>query len=120
MENKSNVKASLQCKSSRTNTNGRSAVITSSASANSRNIRSRVTSALANTVDLLKRLFSTPVLIVSTPLGFTSDYSELTEPVGILKTVKEMGAFKAGTKGAETSPELRRFGERNLEVPGKR
>ena len=81
---------------------------------------SRVTGTLANTIDLLERLSSTPVLIVSTPLGFTSDYNELTDPVGILKTVKEMGAFKAGTKGTETIPELRRFNERILEVPGKR
>lgn len=81
---------------------------------------SRVTGTLANTVDLLEHLSPTPVLMVSTPLGFTPDYSELTEPVGILKTVKEMGAFRAGTKGAETIPELRRLGERITEVPGKR
>lgn len=81
---------------------------------------SRVTGTLANTIDLLERLSATPVLIVSTPLVFTLDYSELIEPVGILKTVKEMGAFRAGTKGAETTPELRRFGERITEVPGKR
>ncbi len=81
---------------------------------------SRVTGTLANTVDLLERLSGTPVLIVATPISFTPDYSELTDPVGILKTVKEMGAFKVGTKGAETIPELRRLGERILEVPGKR
>lgn len=81
---------------------------------------SRVTGTLTNTVDLLERLNPTPLLIVSTPLGFTPDYSELVEPVGILKTVKEMKAFRAGTKGAETIPELRRLGERILEVPGKR
>ncbi len=81
---------------------------------------SRVTGTLANTVDLLERLYANPVLIVDTPIIFTPDYGELTEPVGILKTVKEMGAFKAGTPGAETIPELRRFGERILEVPGKR
>jgi nicotinamidase-related amidase len=81
---------------------------------------SHVTGTLANTVDLLERLSATPVLIVATPISFTSDYSELTDPVGILKTVKEMGAFKAGTKGAETIPELRRLGERIVEVPGKR
>ncbi len=81
---------------------------------------SRVTGTLANTVDLVKRLQSTPLLVVTTPIVFTPDYSELIEPVGILKTVKEMGAFKAGTKGVETIPELRRFGERIIEVPGKR
>lgn len=81
---------------------------------------SRVTGSLANTVDLVEQLRSTPLLVVTTPIAFTPDYSELVEPVGILKTVKELGAFRAGTKGAETIPELRQFGERILEVPGKR
>ncbi len=81
---------------------------------------SRVTGTLTNTVDLVARLRSTPLLIVATPVIFTPDYSELVESVGILKTIKELGAFKAGTKGAETIPELRRLGERILEVPGKR
>ena len=81
---------------------------------------SRVTGTLANTVDLVERLHPTPLLVVTTPIVFTPDYSELVEPVGILKTIKELGAFKAGTKGAGTIPELRRFEERILEVPGKR
>jgi nicotinamidase-related amidase len=81
---------------------------------------SRVTGTLANTVDLVERLYPTPLLIVATPIGFTADYSELVESVGILKTVKELGAFRAGTKGAEAIPELLRFGERIIEVPGKR
>ncbi|HKA52359.1 MAG TPA: cysteine hydrolase family protein [Candidatus Binatia bacterium] len=81
---------------------------------------SRVTGTLSNTVDLLERLRSSPLLVIATPIVFTRDYSELVEPIGILKTVKEMGAFRAGTKGVETIPELRRFGERIMEVPGKR
>lgn len=60
------------------------------------------------------------MLIVSTPIIFTPDYSELIDPVGILKGIKEVGAFKAGTKGSELIPELRRFGDRIVEVPGKR
>jgi nicotinamidase-related amidase len=81
---------------------------------------SRVNGTLTNTIDLLDRLASTPLLIVATPISFTADYHELTDPVGILKTIKEMGAFQAGTKGAETIPEVRRFSERITEVPGKR
>lgn len=80
----------------------------------------RATDNLANIVDLIERVHSTPMLLVNTPIVFTPDYSELVEPVGILKTVKEAGAFRAGTKGAETIPELRRFAERIVEVPGKR
>ena len=79
-----------------------------------------VTELVANTIDLVERLHSMPLLIVDTPVIFTPDYSELAEPTGILKAVKELGAFKEGTKGAETIPEIRRFGERIVEVPGKR
>jgi nicotinamidase-related amidase len=75
---------------------------------------------LANTVDLVERLRSTPLLIVDTPIIFTSDYSELVEPTGILKAIKELGAFKAGTRGSETLREVQRFGERIVEIPGKR
>ncbi len=81
---------------------------------------SRVTGNLAHTVDLLQRLDPTRILVVATPIVFTPDYRELIEPVGILKTVKELRAFRAETKGAETIPELLRFGQRLIEVPGKR
>jgi nicotinamidase-related amidase len=81
---------------------------------------SRVNGTLTNTIDLLERLVLIPLLIVATPISFTSDYRELTDPVGILKTIKEIGAFQAGTKGAETIPQVRRFGDRITEVPGKR
>lgn len=82
---------------------------------------SKITDGLANTVDLIERLHPTPVLIISTPIIFTEDYSELAaETVGILKTIKKVGAFKAKTKGAETIPELLRFGDRIIEVLGKR
>lgn len=81
---------------------------------------SRITGILANTLYLVERLLSTPVLLVSTPIIFTPDYSELVEPIGILKTIKEVGAFKAGTRGSETISELQRFGDRIIEIPGKR
>jgi nicotinamidase-related amidase len=81
---------------------------------------SRIGGTLKNTIDLLERLKATPVLLVSTPIIFTPDYSELVDPVGILKTIVEVGAFKAGEKGSETIPELFSFGERIVKVPGKR
>jgi nicotinamidase-related amidase len=81
---------------------------------------SRVTGVLDNTVDLIQRLTLTPTLIISTPIIFTADYKELVDPVGILETIKERGAFKAGTGGAETIPEVSQFGDRVMEVPGKR
>jgi nicotinamidase-related amidase len=75
---------------------------------------------ITNAVELVEELSKLPILIVATPVLFTPNYGELVEPVGILKTIKEVGAFKAGTKGAETIAELRRFGDRIVEVPGKR
>jgi nicotinamidase-related amidase len=81
---------------------------------------SRISDVLANTLDLLERLSPTPVTIFSTPIVFTPGYSELVEPVGILKTIKEVGAFQAGKKGSEMTPELHRFAGRIVEVPGKR
>ena len=81
---------------------------------------SKVTNVVANTVDLIEQLLPTPILIVATPIFFTSGYQELVEPVGILKTIKEVGAFQAGTKGSQMIPELLRFKDQITEVPGKR
>lgn len=75
---------------------------------------------LSNTVHLLDALIKTPITLISTPIYFTSDYSELINPIGILKTIQEIGAFKRGTQGSETIPELTQYGEGILTVEGKR
>lgn len=77
-------------------------------------------SVLRNTVLLLEALRDTQATLVSTPIVFTPDYTELSDPVGILKAIKEVGAFKAGTSGCEVIAELQAFGDRILEVKGKR
>jgi nicotinamidase-related amidase len=75
---------------------------------------------VANTVALLRRLAATPVVIVDTPIVFTPEYTELAaEPTGILKAIREVRAFCAGTPGVETIAELRAFGTRIVTVPGK-
>jgi nicotinamidase-related amidase len=81
---------------------------------------SKVTNVIANTVHLLQCLASTPALIITTPIFFTSNYEELIEPIGILKTIKEVNAFQMGTPGSEPIQELDPFQARILEVPGKR
>ena len=58
--------------------------------------------------------------MISTPILFTPDYSELIDPVGILKTIKDVQAFKNGSKGSQPIAKLLSFNERILEVPGKR
>lgn len=75
---------------------------------------------LANTLGLLDRLLITPVSIISTPIFFTSDYSELVNPIGILKTIRDVSAFKKGAFGSETIGELARFDKRITVVEGKR
>jgi len=80
---------------------------------------SRVNSVVKNTVNLIQQLPSS-CLIISTPINFTETYEELVNPVGILKTIKELGALQAGTPGSRTIPELLPFADRIVTVPGKR
>ena len=80
----------------------------------------RTDKVLSRTLALIDTVKNTPVVLITTPIVFTQDYSELVEPEGILKAIKEAGAFKRGTKGSETIPELVALGDRIVEVPGKR
>lgn len=75
---------------------------------------------LANILALLDRVEDRNLLVIHTPIVFTEDYSELVEPVGILRAIKEAQAFKAGTRGCETIDEIRERGDQILEIPGKR
>ena len=79
----------------------------------------RVDRVLANTLAFIARAASTPMTIVSTPIVLEPDYRALASPVGILNTIKESGAFKAGTPGADTIPELLAYGDRITYVTGK-
>lgn len=79
----------------------------------------RVDEVLANSIAFLKEAARTEMTIISTPINLTPDYRALASPVGILHSIKESGAFKDGTKGADTIPELKDFGERILYVTGK-
>ncbi|BAY89162.1 MULTISPECIES: cysteine hydrolase family protein [unclassified Tolypothrix] len=81
---------------------------------------SRATKVLENTVELVRCLLATPVLLIATPIFFTPNYQELIEPVGILKTIKDVGAFQVGFKGSQMIDELLPFRSNILEVPGKR
>ena len=75
---------------------------------------------LANTVTLVEKISERDVLMIQTPILFTEDYSELDEPVGILKTIVDTKAFRAGSPGSEIIPEMKAFGDRIHTVEGKR
>ena len=80
----------------------------------------RVNHVLDNTLSLIRGLSDSAALIISTPIIFTQDYSELQDPVGILKVVKDTKAFCANSKGSETIQAFNEFGDRIKEVPGTR
>ena len=75
---------------------------------------------LDNTLTLLKNLKDEPTTLIQTPIVFTDDYSELNNPVGILKAVKDANAFRKGTKGGDTLDAFKAYGDRILTVNGKR
>ncbi len=79
---------------------------------------SKNTKIIENITHLLSNI-DRELLVISTPIIFSENYKELTDPVGILKIIKEVGAFKAGSKGSETIDEIRNFGSRIMEIPGK-
>ena len=81
---------------------------------------SRTTGVLKNTLDLLGKRGDEFGLIVNTPIHFTEDYSELDDPVGILKVIKETGAFQKGCKGSQTISEFKQYSSIITDVPGKR
>ncbi|XQF89812.1 cysteine hydrolase family protein [Pseudoalteromonas espejiana] len=81
---------------------------------------SRVTGVVNNTLSLLDKHIEDFALVLSTSIHFTQDYSELKNPIGILKVIAEVGAFKAGSYGAQGIKELEKYAQRIKQIPGKR
>ncbi len=74
---------------------------------------------LNNTLALVGEVAKTDALIIDTPIIFSEDYREMGNPVGLLKAIKELGAFRDGSPGCETLPVIDAFGERITTIPGK-
>ena len=79
----------------------------------------RSSDTLANTISLIDAYKGTGMTMVRTPLVFSEDYGELENPIGILKTIRDVEAFRAGTTGAETIDAISAYGDRIDEVRGK-
>ena len=77
------------------------------------------TQVLKNTHLLLEQLRSKPALIIQTPIIFSDDYSELEQPVGLLRAIKDAGAFRRGSDGSNPIDMMTDFGERILTIEGK-
>jgi nicotinamidase-related amidase len=78
-----------------------------------------VDNVLNNTLGFIRAVADTDLTVISTPIVLAPDYRAMASPVGILNTMKEVGAFKEGSSGAENIPELDEFGDRILFVTGK-
>ena len=77
------------------------------------------TEVMANSLNLVKRAAKTDLMMIQTPILFRDDYSELGDPVGILRAIKEVGAFKRNGKGGAVIDELQGYGDRIQTVVGK-
>ena len=73
-----------------------------------------------NTLDLMASLQGTGALLVETPIIFTPDYSELVDPVGILKAIVDVQAFRQGESGSDPIAEFEPYRDRIVTVEGKR
>lgn len=80
----------------------------------------RVSGTLANTLALIDAYRDSTMTMVNTPIVFSELYEEIEQPIGILKTIRDVQAFKAGTRGAGTIDEISAYGDRITEMPGKR
>ncbi len=80
----------------------------------------RVSGTLENTISLIEAFKDSDMVMVSTPIVFSEFYEEIQNPIGILKTIRDVQAFKTGTPGAETIPEIKAYGDRIVELPGKK
>ena len=80
---------------------------------------SRITGVVENTLSLLTSCAEQFALVINTPIHFTQNYSELKNPIGILKVIA-VGAFKAGSYCAQTIKQLDLFSNIIEVVFGKR
>ena len=74
---------------------------------------------IEHTKTLIGHLQSSEALILQTPIVFSDDYRELKDPVGLLRVIKEAGAFRSGSEGSKTIAMIDSFGERIHSIPGK-
>jgi len=75
---------------------------------------------LKNVFHIIESVDDDAVVILHTPLVFSENYDELHEPIGILKVIKEAGAFKSGTVGSEIIEQFKKYGDRIQVISGKR
>ena len=71
-------------------------------------------------IEFLDKAAQSGVQIYFVPIIFTPDYRELRNVGGVLESIKNAGAFQAGTRGAETIDELLPLLDRITVISAKR
>lgn len=74
---------------------------------------------LENTLRLLESLRDTEAHFINLPILFSPDYSELSNPTGLMAKIKEVGAFRRDTDGGKTVAPLAALGDRVKNLHGK-
>jgi nicotinamidase-related amidase len=72
---------------------------------------------LSNTLKMLNRLHQTTIF--TTPMIYSANYNEISEDIGILKTIKEKNAFQKGSVGVKTISAFDNFKDNIIEVPSQ-
>ena len=80
----------------------------------------RVSGTLDNTLAFIESYRDSEMLMVNTPIVFSELYEELENPIGILKTIRDVQAFKHGAPGSEVIDEISELGDRIVTLPGKK
>lgn len=80
----------------------------------------RTQQVLKNSLRLIDTYKDNAALMIQTPIIFTKNYSELVNPVGILKTIVDVKAFNEDSPGSDKVSEFKEYGDRILTVAGKR
>ena len=74
---------------------------------------------LANAIEAVERAIDCGVPVFNLPLLYSPDYSELRNPVGLLAQIRDIGAFRRGSPGAQVVPEILAFDEKVTTLHGK-
>lgn len=74
---------------------------------------------LKNTLKLIDFALDEAIPLFFTPILFSATYSELKNPQGLMKTIKDIGAFKKGSEGGETIDEIKKYGDKIKTISGK-
>lgn len=74
---------------------------------------------LDHTIELIRSTHQAGGLVINLPILFSPEYDELNNPTGVLKMLKDHGAFIRGTEGGKIIPEFSEFEDYMLDLYGK-